>query len=166
MQMLSKSASGLSRFSPATGRRSSVSIGNSQATADHHMCMNSNAEQAALWALVYCTLSPKKTDHSPNACLNRLTNERLKSSRVQLNPSTAFVCEESWQREQLSGLDAKHHKTHTFDDERPIVVVKLEDKYLLVDGNHRVARWLSLAPTNRQYRVLLIRPQSRSPSDA
>lgn len=113
--------------------------------------------QKQLWDLVYGTLYPKPNDATPNACLNRLTNERLKTFRVNLNESTAFVLDEQWLTDDLVTLDRKHERFHDFDDERPIVVVDVHGRKLLVDGNHRVTRWLMQA-VSRLHRVLLIRP--------
>jgi hypothetical protein len=113
-------------------------------------------DQATLWALVYATLNPKDSDHSPNSCLNRLTNERLSGQAyIQLNDRTAVVRKELWPTVQLSILDKKHNRAHDFDDDRPIVVVEYCNKKILVDGNHQVARWLSSAHQS-QHQVLLL----------
>jgi hypothetical protein len=116
-------------------------------------------QQSDLWTLVHSTLRPKPSDPSPNACLNRLINERLSSQRVSLNPETAVVCEEHWPSEDLAHLDRWHTKMHDFDDDRPIVVVQLASRKILIDGNHRVTRWLSTG-AGRVRPVLLIRPRT------
>lgn len=118
--------------------------------------------QSALWTLVYKTLKPKDSDSSPNACLNRLTNERLSSQPViQLNEKTAVVREEVWLTEHLNTLGRKHERMHELEDDRPIIVVEYQKRKLLIDGNHRVTRWLSEG-LREQHRVLLIALQKES----
>jgi hypothetical protein len=113
-------------------------------------------KSASLWALAYQTLRPKKSDPTPNACLNRLVNERLTGvSTIQVNEKTAAIREEIWPTEQLSVLERKHKKKIENEDNRPIVVVEMRDRKLLIDGNHRVNRWLSTGK-HGQHRVLLI----------
>jgi hypothetical protein len=112
--------------------------------------------QSELWNLVHKTLNPKKSDVSPNACLNRLTNERLNGTTIALTPDTAVVREELWPTNHLTRLDRKHRKMHDFDDERPIVVVEYGARLILVDGNHRVTRWLA-SGHNSERRLLIIR---------
>ena len=119
-----------------------------------------DSDQLRLWALVHSLLQPKARDRTPNACLNRLTNERPEGKRLNLNELTADVREESWPTDNLSVLDAWHTRTYDFDDDRPIVVVEVGARLLLVDGNHRVARWLFQPRSDRQHRVLLIRPRA------
>lgn len=95
-------------------------------------------------------------DASPNACLNFLANERLPDGEsILLNENTAVVREECWTTDQLKELDSKHTKTHDFDDPRPVVVVEYKNRKILVDGNHRVARWLKVGP-HAEHQVLLI----------
>lgn len=113
-------------------------------------------ESASLWALVYETLRPKKSDPTPNACFNRLVNERLTGvPTVQVDERTAAIREEVWPTEQLSMLERKHEKKYEYEDDRPIVVVEYREKKLLIDGNHRVNRWLSKGVDGRHH-VLLI----------
>lgn len=109
-----------------------------------------------LWALAYGTLKPKATDPSPNACLNRLVRERI-SSRAppEVNEATATIQKEVWTLEQLQALERKHDRVNDKDDNRPLVVVKYSDRKLLIDGNHRVNRWLA-ARSGSQREVLLI----------
>ncbi len=99
---------------------------------------------------------PKHSDNSPNACLNRLTNERLSGcSQIQLNEKTAVVREELWPTAQLNILERKHQRVHNFNDDRPVIVVEYGNRKILVDGNHRVTRWITGAYQS-QHRVLLI----------
>lgn len=97
-----------------------------------------------LWALAYGTLKPKPKDPSANACLNRLVRERI-SGRVpaELNENTATIRKELWTLEQLESLDRKHVRMNDVDDNRPLVVVMYGDRKLVIDGNHRVNRWLA-----------------------
>lgn len=116
-------------------------------------------DQAALWAMVHAQLRPKASDGSANGCLNRLTNERLGAARVLVDATTAHVRLERWPTAALGTLDAKHTRTHLFEDERPIVVVCVHRRLLLVDGNHRVAAWLaqlSAGAPSRLHGVLLV----------
>lgn len=112
--------------------------------------------QTELWGLVHGTLNPKRSDASPNVCLNRLANERLSGAKIALNPDTAVVREERWLASDLTRLDRKHGRTHDFEDDRPIVVLEHEGRLILVDGNHRVTRWLA-ACQNKECRLLIIR---------
>lgn len=110
-----------------------------------------------LWDLVYKTLRPKGNE-TPNQCLNRLTNERLdNSSKVNLSESTANIEEQIWRLDQLALLDSKHTRMHDFDDFRPLVIVNIEERYILVDGNHRVSRATSLNQ-DREFPVLIVKP--------
>jgi hypothetical protein len=111
--------------------------------------------QPALWDLVHGTLTPKKSDASPNSCLNRLTNERLSRNGISLNPETATVREEVWRTEQLLRFDRKHERMHDFEDDRPLVAVEHSGRCILIDGNHRVTRWLA-SNEAREHRVLII----------
>lgn len=114
-------------------------------------------DQSALWDLENKTIRMKEgRDSSPNACLNFLANERLSDNEsILLNEKTAIVREELWTTDQLKGLNPKHRKTHDFDDARPAVVVEYMNRKILVDGNHRVARWLKEG-LRTEHRVLLI----------
>lgn len=158
----------LSKRSIAADRRS----GNGQGTPDirserprkgfsyivvsRHMGHADTNEQSLLWTLVYATLSPKANE-TENGCLNRLTNERRPGvPPMHLAPGTALVSREHWLLERLRTLDKKHEKYHDFDDGRPLVVIDLGERKLLVDGNHRVTRWL-MKGDSRPYEVLLIR---------
>lgn len=125
------------------------------------MIHHSHEDQQALWALIYRTLKPKDIDATPNACLNRLTNERPGVPRMRLNENTAIVRQERWSTEQLRTLDTKHQKVHEFDDDRPIIVVDLDKKRLLVDGNHRVARWV-MKGESKLFEVLLVHPRENA----
>lgn len=116
--------------------------------------------QSELWALVNETLWWKPKDASPAACLNRLTNERLSGAKVALGPGTAVVREERWLTYELSRLERKHSKAHDFDDNRPIVVVEFDGRLILVDGNHRVTRWIA-SGHNVERQLLIIRPTDR-----
>lgn len=109
-----------------------------------------------LWALAYGTLKPKATDPSPKACLNRLVRERI-SGRAppEVNEITATIRRESWTLEQLQALERKHERVNDKDDNRPLVVVKYGDRKLLIDGNHRLNRWLA-ARSGGHREVLLI----------
>ena len=112
-------------------------------------------ESELLWVLAYKTLNPKVSDASPNACLNRLVNERLaKGSSVEIKEGTWIIREENWPTSQLGILDRKHRQTNECDDLRPIIVVEVDGRNLLIDGNHRVSRWLSESST--EHRVLII----------
>ena len=113
--------------------------------------------QSELWDLVYGALWWERKDASPTACLNRLTNERLSGSKLALDPTTAEVREEWWQTNELSRLERKHNKVHDFDDDRPIVVVEFEGRLILVDGNHRVTRWLA-SGHNVERQLLIVHP--------
>lgn len=101
-------------------------------------------DQKSLWALAYGTIRPKPTDASPNHCLNRLTRERVGEAHSPISENTAIIRKELWPTDGLKILDAKHQDMHDYDDNRPIVVVEHGVRKILVDGNHRVARWLSL----------------------
>lgn len=116
----------------------------------------SDYEVRELWALAYRTLKPKATDRSPNACLNRLLRERI-SGRTppEVNELTATIQKESWTRKQLQELERKHERINDKDDNRPLVVVKYGHQKILIDGNHRVNRWLA-ARTDSEHEVLLI----------
>lgn len=116
--------------------------------------------QEQLWALVYETLRPKGNE-TPNECLNRLTNERKGVPRLRLNQQTTVISLEQWSSEHLCILDVKHNRNHCFDDSRPIVVIDLGERKLLVDGNHRVARWL-MKEESREYEVLLLHPNKHA----
>ena len=112
-----------------------------------------------LWVLAYETLKLKATDASPSACLNRLVRERISSrTPADVNENTATIRKERWTLEQLQALERKHDRTNDKDDNRPLVVVKYGDRILLIDGNHRVNRWLA-ARARAQREVLLIEVQ-------
>ena len=108
--------------------------------------------------MVYSILRPKAKDGSPNACLNRLVNERSLNKRVVLNEKTANVSEELWASPLLQKLDRWHKKQHDFDDDRPLVVVDIELRKLVIDGNHRLTRWLATSAVAHRP-VLVIRPK-------
>ena len=114
-------------------------------------------DQSVLWDLIYEIIKMKpRRDASPNSCLNYLANERLpKGESILLNDKTAVVREEKWATDRLVELDPKHNRIHDFDDHRPAVVVEYKDRRILVDGNHRVARWLKNG-LSAEHRILLI----------
>lgn len=112
-------------------------------------------EQTALWRLVYATLNPKPKE-TPAECLSRLTNERLPEGiRIEVNPETAEVREEKWSNARLVSLERKHMRSHDFDDDRQIIVFESKGRNILIDGNHRVTRWLA-EPPDRDRAVLII----------
>lgn len=114
-----------------------------------------------LWTLAYETLKLKATDASPSACLNRLVRERISSRTLaNVNENTATIRKELWTFEQLQTLERKHNRVNDKDDNRPLIVVKYGDRKLLIDGNHRVNRWLT-ARARAQREVLLIEVQRR-----
>ena len=78
---------------------------------------------------------------------------------LKLNAETTIVRLESWPMERIGTLDSKHQEIHEFEDERPIVVVELENRDLLVDGNHRVAKWMKEGEVKNRG-VLVLRPTS------
>jgi len=122
----------------------------------HVSCHMTEHGERELWALVYGTMKPKVTDPSPNACLNRLVRERI-SGRAppEVNEMTATIQREFWTVEQLQALERKHERVNDENDNRPLVVVKYSHRKLLIDGNHRVNRWLA-AQSGSQREVLVI----------
>jgi hypothetical protein len=120
--------------------------------------------QEELWKLVYSTLRPKAKDGSPNGCLNRLVRERSLQKPVNLNEKTADVYEELWSTPLLGSLERWHKRQHDFDDDRPLVIVELEGRKLVIDGNHRLTRWLANdAVAHRP--LLVIRPKTNVVQD-
>jgi hypothetical protein len=109
---------------------------------------------ANLWDLVFRTLKPKATE-SPQECLNRLVRERISDKKLIVDETTATIREEIWPTSELKRLKRKHDRMNDKDDRRPIVVVRYNSELLLVDGNHRVNRWLSNSPIP-EHDVLLI----------
>lgn len=103
---------------------------------------------------MFRTLRPKATE-SPQQCLNRLVRERISDKNVVVNSQTANIRREAWNTSELKRLSRKHNRTNNEDDHRPIVVVEYKSEFLLVDGNHRVNRWLSSSPIP-EHEVLLI----------
>lgn len=77
--------------------------------------------------------------------------------RLRLGPRTAVVDLEQWPLQRIRTLDRKHEKHHDFDDERSLVVIDLGERKLLVDGHHRVTRWL-MKGDSKLYEILLITP--------
>ena len=114
-------------------------------------------DQAELWTLVYSTIRMKQgRDSSPYACLNFLANERRTGEgTILINEETAVVREELWTTDQLNTIEPQHRKIHDFEDDRPIVVFEHKNRKLLVDGNHRVARWIAQGKI-RTHRILLV----------
>ena len=103
------------------------------------------ASTAELWDLVFRTLKPKATE-SPQECLNRLVRERIADKKLVVDASTATIRKELWPTADLKRLRRRHDRTNDKDDRRPIVVVEYKGEPLLIDGNHRVNRWLSRSP--------------------
>src|SRR5687767_13306843 len=99
------------------------------------------ADAAELWDVVFRTLKPKATE-TPQECLNRLVRERISDKKLVVDASTAAIREERWPTSELKRLKLKHDRTNDKDDRRPIVVVDYKGEPLLIDGNHRVNRWL------------------------
>jgi hypothetical protein len=97
---------------------------------------------AESWDLVFRTLKPKATE-SPQECLNRLVRERISDKKLVVDASTATIRRDLLSTLELQRLKRKHDRTNDKDDRRPIVVVEYKGEPLLVDGNHRVNRWLS-----------------------
>lgn len=109
---------------------------------------------AELWDLVFRTLRPKATESSQQ-CLNRLVRERISDKNVVVNSQTASIRKEVWPTSELKRLKTKHGRTNDEDDRRPIVVLEYKTELLIIDGNHRVNRWLSDSPIP-EHDVLLI----------
>ncbi len=112
-----------------------------------------------LWRLVLATLKPK-ADETATECLNRLVRERIDEKALRVDETTAGITEVSWPTARLNELDRKHDRTNDKDDRRPIVVVQHRNRKLLIDGNHRVNRWLRESPTP-EHDVLLITLRKR-----
>jgi hypothetical protein len=113
----------------------------------------------ALWRLVLTTLKPKSTE-TASECLNRLVRERVENKGLRVDEETATVAHELWSTTRLHELDRKHDRTNKENDRRPIVVVVHGDRKLLIDGNHRVNRWLREA-TIDDHEVLVITLRGR-----
>jgi len=114
----------------------------------------------SLWTLIYQIVQPKNNE-TPNECLKRLVNERDGVSSMRIDSETSDVSQASWTIERLAELDAKHCRINEYDDSRPIIVVDLEGRMLLVDGNHRVAKTLKNGfPGERK--VIVITPKENA----
>ena len=107
-----------------------------------------------LWRLVFQTLKPKDAE-SPQGCLNRLVRERVPDKTLNVDARTATICKEIWRTSDLRSLKRKHDRMNEEDDRRPIVVVDYRNERLVIDGNHRVNRWLLASPIP-EHEVLLI----------
>ncbi len=103
------------------------------------------ASTVELWDLVFRILKPKAAE-SPQECLNLLVRERISDKRLVIDASTATIRRVLLPTLELKRLKRKHDRTNDKDDRRPIVVVEYEGESLLIDGNHRVNRWLSSSP--------------------
>ncbi len=112
-------------------------------------------EQPELWQQVYTTIRPKKNE-THNECLNRLAKEYFGQSHVTLSEASALIFNVQWSQDELRSLERHHCRLHDFDDERPLIVVQRGPRTAVIDGNHRVTRWLQ-RKSSKQYQVLLLR---------
>ena len=98
-----------------------------------------------LWRLAYSSLEHhrKAKDHSANAVLNRLVNERFPSGpRLELNETTCVVSEHEYSTRELESFEKWHDRDTPARDGGSIVIVECRGRHLLIDGNNRVNRWI------------------------
>jgi hypothetical protein len=118
---------------------------------------------AGLWgevedALSYC---PGET---PYQALNRYARKHVARGTIETVPDIdrdGFAIEEQyWSAGKMSErlLPAEHRLRHPRDEDRPIIVLRCVERFLLLDGRTRVNKWLSENAGRR--RVIVITPRA------
>jgi hypothetical protein len=98
-----------------------------------------------LWQIVYARLEhPRKAkDHSANAVLNRLVNERFPSGPpLELNQTTCSIGEHEYSTRELEAFERWHKRDTPASDAGSIVVAQCRGRSFVIDGNNRVNRWI------------------------
>jgi hypothetical protein len=97
-----------------------------------------------LWA--HC--HPQHGDRIPLDVFNRLLAKNIKptgwTANIHLNiqPQQISSRREKWTTDALANLPRGHGSTKGEDFDCPIVVAEYEGKQRLLDGNHRINRWI------------------------
>lgn len=112
-------------------------------------------DQPALWQLVYTTIKPKRVE-TPNECINRLAKEYFAADHIWLSESSTSVSYEKWPMQQLAKVERHHRRMHEVDDDRPVVILERGARRVVIDGNHRITRWLHLKHADEKS-VLVLR---------
>jgi hypothetical protein len=91
---------------------------------------------------------PKWGDREPLDVLNRLLAKNIKppgwtpNTHLNFQPHHIRSRSEKWSLDELAKLDLGHAGIHFWDVDCPIIVVEYQSKKRLLDGNHRINRWL------------------------
>lgn len=92
-------------------------------------------------------------DREPLDVLNRLLAKNLRpegwtsNTHLNISPSQIRSRRERWTIEQLGRLKRGHSDKAGTDFDCPIIVVEYQATQCLLDGNHRINRWLAAGDT-------------------
>jgi hypothetical protein len=93
-------------------------------------------------------LHPEWGDRAPIDTFNRLVAKNVKAagstSNTHLDIQMAEIQSrrEQWTTDQLGKLERGHSDPRGADFQFPVVVIEYQGKQRLLDGNHRVNRWV------------------------
>lgn len=102
-----------------------------------------------LWA--HC--HPQWGDRVPLDVFNRLLAKSIRPSRwtpnthLSIQPQQISSRRERWTTDTLAKIDRGHGSITGDDFDCPIIVVEYERKQRLLDGNHRINRWIEAGVT-------------------
>ena len=95
-------------------------------------------------------LHPEWGDRKPLDVLNRLLAKNIKpdgwtpNTHLNIQRHQIRSRKAHWSLDELAKLDRGHAGISGKDFECPIIVVEYQSKQRLLDGNHRINRWLRL----------------------
>ncbi len=97
---------------------------------------------------------PEWGDREPIDVLNRLLAKNVKPegwtafTHLKLRPHQITSRREKWTTDELAKLERGHGDPSGKDFDCPIIVVQYGSKRRLLDGNHRINRWLLARDTS------------------
>jgi hypothetical protein len=98
-----------------------------------------------LWA--HC--HPQRGDRHPIDVFNRLLAKNVrpagftKNTHLNITPDQISSRRERWSTADLSQLDRAHTSVAGEDFDCPVVLVEYRGKVRVIDGNHRINRWVA-----------------------
>jgi hypothetical protein len=119
-----------------------------------------------LWRAVYAAF-PYPINRV-GAEVNRIAAKCLKKAlgrpyALSIGPPTCYVHEEVIRGSELPNLIRYHDRVKKTSRTTPIVILRIEGKSIVIEGNNRVNRWVANGePTPRQ--ALIIQPRQSSPT--
>jgi hypothetical protein len=96
------------------------------------------------------------TDPNAQAALDRIASKCLRlGERRSFDPSNCTIRQEVLNAEDLPTLERYHNKKTPGRIHEPIVLLEIDGRRLVIDGNKRVNRWIAERATSARAAILI-----------